>query len=276
MSAAPPAAVTIHADQEHSGLRLVIFVALFVGFFLGFQLMVWLLSTLAPAAVQDYTTFLACVGAIPLALLMIWALERWLKRVWHSGLSLVLDWQGITVNDRRQPPAGDEPGDAQRPTTQVSEGVKGPAITWAGNMSQLNWYFRLSGYPRGGRERRVSNKWLCLATELNQDGAKLNVYAFLSPERAAALIDDPRLAFRRLNPAEVYDSSMRSRFTPPTRPAIPNNLLHSKDGRHWLAERRRWEYGIELAPQDFITLVTYVQTHRRPDLAAEEPPLHPN
>ncbi len=57
---------------------------------------------------------------------------------------------------------------------------------------------------------------------------------------------------------ELYDNTMRSRIGPPSRPDIPNRLLQSKDGRYWLAERRRWEYGIELTPDDFGTLMRVV------------------
>lgn len=259
--------VILHADQEHSGLRLTIFAALFVGLLLGFALMRWLLGAFAPATVQDYATFLSCVGAVPLALLLIWGLEKLLKRVWRSGLSLELNERGIVVYDRRGEGAREEyvtaPGSALEPD-----------IRWDGNLSQINWYFRLSGYPRAGQERRAPAKWLCLATELHQDGARLNVFTLMSPERAAAFIDNPRLPFQRLNPAELYDRSARGRLGPPSRPLIPNSVLHTKDGRYWLAERRRWEYGVELTPNDFATLMEYAQTHAQPtrpavDAAAE-------
>jgi len=241
--------VLLHADQEHGGIRLVIFLSLFLAYFLGFQIMLWLLNTVAPPGVQDYAVFLSCAAGLPIAVLLIWLLENFLKRVWHSGLSLALDGRGITVRDTRKLPGAE----GQLATgSEVSE----PAITWGGNLSQLNWYFRLTGYPRGGRERRVSAKWLCLATELHQDGARLNVFTFMSPGDAARWIDDAQLAFHRLNPVEIYDRSVRSRIGPPSRPAIPNQLLHSKDGRYWLAERRRWEYGVELSPQDFATFMT--------------------
>ena len=256
----------LHADQEHSGLRLVIFLALFAGLVPGFFISRWLLGTFAPPAVLDYATFLSCVGAVPLALLFIYGLEKLLKRVWRSGLSLELNERGIVVHDQREqgPGAREEsetsPGSSLEPGTWNLE----PAIRWSGNLNQLNWYFRLSGYPRAGRERRAPAKWLCLATELHQDGVRLNAFALMPPERAAAFVDDTRLAFHRLNPAEVYDSSARTRIGPPSRPALSNSVLHSKDGRYWLAERRRWEYGVELTPDDFATLLDYAQAHAQP------------
>lgn len=257
MSAAPQGPIIIHADEEHGGIRLVVFISLFIGYLLGFQLVRWLLTTLAPPSIRDYTTFLACIGALPLAVLIIWALENLLKRIWHSGLSLELNSHGILARDTR----------AGGVDTQRSNDPRGdePAIQWDGNPSQLNWYFRLSGYPRGGRERRMPSKWLCLATEFHQDGARLNVYAFMPPERATPLIENPRHGFHRVNPAVVYATSVRSRFGPPSRPTISNELLHSKDGRYWLAERRRWEYGIELSARDFLLLIDYAQARMRPE-----------
>lgn len=244
MSAAAKGPIVLHADQEHSGIRLVIFIALFAGYFLGFQLVSWLLEAFAPPSLLDYTIFLSCVGGLPIALLIIWLLEKLLKRVWHSGLSLVLDERELIVHDRHDGATAET-----------------PALRWAENFSRLNWYFRLRGYSRGGRERRVPAQWLCLAMELQQDERRLNVYSLMPPETAAAFVDNPKQGFHILNPAEIYDNSVRSRIGPPSRPNIPNRLLQSKDGRYWLAERRRWEYGIELSPEDFAVLMQHVTVY---------------
>jgi hypothetical protein len=239
--------IVLYADQEHSGLRFVIFIFLFIGLFAGFSLSVALMEAFAPPALLDYTIFLACAGAIPFALLVIWGMEKLLKRYWHSGLSFILDQTGLFVSDRR---------DKNRaPDFQPDI----PAIVWSENFSILKWYFKLAGYPRGGRERRAPAKWLCLAAEFLQEDARLNVYTFMSPEKAGRWIDSPGGGFQRLNQAELYDRSVRSRIGPPSRPTIPNELLHSKEGRYWLAEKRRWQYGIELSPEDFNTLLTYAQ-----------------
>jgi hypothetical protein len=249
MSAPENAPVILHADQEHSGIRLAVFIGLFVGFLLGFRLVALALETLAPRGWQDYVPFLSCVGALPIALGFIWGLERFLKRVWHSGLSIALDPRGLFVDDRRD-------GAKPRPADE-------PAMTWSANMSQLRWYFRLSGYARGGRERRVPAKWLCLAAELQQDEARLSVYTFMPPDKAAVWIETPRQGFHFINQAELYQSSARSRFGPPVRPTIPQHLLQTKDARYWLAERRRWEFGIELTPDDFATLLGFADRGAR-------------
>jgi hypothetical protein len=240
-SAAPR--TILYAEQEHGGIRLAVFLTLFVAYVLGFLVVSWLIRNFAPDSIVDYATFISCVAALPLALLAIWLVENTLKNVWHSGLTVQLDPAGVYVEDRR---------DGGRTLTASDR----PVITWAKPFSQLNWYFRLSGYPRGGRERRVSDKWLCVCTELQQDDRRLSVYAFMPPETAATWIDGPtRASFHILNPGEVYETGLRSRVGPPSRPTIPTALLHSKDGRYWLAERRRWEMGIELTPEDFALIM---------------------
>lgn len=239
-SARPP--VTLYADQEHGGIRFVVLAGLLVGLLIGFQLVWRLLMAFAPAW-RDYAVVLSCTGAIPVALLLIWVLEKFLKRVWHSGLSITLDDHGLYVHDRR--------GGAPAPSSDE------PAMLWANNMGRLCWYFRLSGYPRGGRERRVSNKWLCLATELQVDESRLSVYTFMPPDKAAHWTKNPKEQFHVINPSELYQGSSRVRFGPPDRPHLSNSLLQTKEARYWLAERRRWEYGIELTPEDFATLLDY-------------------
>lgn len=228
---------------------MVVFLTLFVAYGLGFLLVSWLLRSFAPPGIADYATFLSCVGALPLALLAIWLVENWLKSVWHSGLTLQLDSAGIYVEDRR------DGGKILAPSAP-------PHIAWDKPFAQLNWYFRLSGYPRGGRERRVSAKWLCVCTELQQDDSRLNVYAFMPPEKAAIWTEgaSSKASFHILDPREVYDQGLRSRVGPPSRPSVPTTLLHSKDGRYWLAERRRWEQGIELTAEDFALLMASAQT----------------
>lgn len=244
MFAAEKASVTLYADQEHSGIRLVIFLSLFIGYLIGFRVVYLAVQVFAPPALADYSIFLACVGGFPIALLLIWGLEKILKQVWHSGLSLTLDGQGLYVHDRR---SGAKDPMPERPT-----------MVWSENLGQINWHFRLRGYPRGGRERRVPATWHGVATELQQDEARLSVYTLVPPKKAAEWTENLKLNFRTLNMVELYDNTMRSRIGPPSRPHIPNRLLQSKDGRFWLAERRRWEYGIELTPDDFATLMRVV------------------
>ncbi len=251
MSTAQSAPTVLHADKEHGGIRLVVFFGLFVAYILSFQLLGWLVDTFAPSSIVDYSTFLACIGGFPLALLAVWALENGLKRVWHSGLSIEIDDEGIAVQDTRH-----------RTSSHTVEAA--PGFVWAEEMRLINWYFNLDAYPRGGRERRIDKNWLCLASEVQQDETRMSVYSFVPPKQAERLIAQSvsTAPARELNPADVYDSSIRSRVGPPTRPTIPTSILHGKDGRYWLAERRRWEVGIELAPEDYETFLNEIIAHR--------------
>ncbi len=251
MSTADSTPIVLHADREHGGIRLVVFLGLFIAYILSFQILGWLIDAFAPAAVVDYGTFLACIGGFPLALLTVWALENGLKRVWHSGLSIEIDEQGMAVQDTRN-----------RTSSHAVESA--PSFVWAEEMRLINWYFDLDAYPRGGRERRIDKSWLCLASELQQDETRMSVYSFVPPKDAERIIAQiaSTAPFRELNPADVYESSIRSRVGPPTRPTIPSSILHGKDGRYWLAERRRWEVGIELAPEDYETFLDEISAHR--------------
>jgi hypothetical protein len=235
----------LHADPEHGGIRFVVFLTLFFGLFIAFQIVVWVLERVAPAGLLDYVTFLSCLGAIPLALVMVWGVEKLLRRVWHSGLSFLVDQAGITVRDRR--------------TGQGLGPSAAPDIAWSEPVGLTNWCFTLGSYPRGGRERRINKDWLCLASELQQEDARLVVFCFMPPARAEATLADKHANFHTLNMAELYGTSFRGRIGPPTRPALPNHLLHSKDGRYWLAERRRWEFGVELSAEDYLVFLSRAQ-----------------
>lgn len=256
----PDPRTVLYAEQEHGGIRMAVFLTLFAAYVVGFVLISWLLRTFAPQPVADYGTFLACVGAVPLALLAIWLTENALKNVWHSGLTVQLDPAGVYVEDTR------DGGQPLGPTDP-------PVIRWDVPFGQLNWYFRLSGYPRGGRERRVSAKWLCVCTELQQDDNRLSVFAFMPPEEAAVWTEGAatKASFHVLNLAEVSDRGLRSRVGPPSRPSIPTSLLHSKDGRYWLAERRRWEMGIELTAEDFAQVMVETQQAQAATSAVTRP-----
>jgi hypothetical protein len=229
---------------------------------LAFQLLANWLPDLLPRNLTDYAVFLSCVGAIPLALAAVWGVETLLKRVWHSGLSLALDEKGLYVEDKR--------AKRRSPEAEPFEEPGQPAFLWAEPLRFTNWYFRLSGYARGGRERRVSPKWYCLASELQQNDRRLILFTFMPPQKAEEIVAEKKgpLAFHQILPAELQTRTMRSRFGPPSRPSISNQLLHSRDGRYWLAERRRWEQGVELTPEDFETILAFAQT--RPSTAPED------
>lgn len=229
-------ATVIYADAEHNGIRVAVPFILFLGLCLGFYLLDYGLSALFPA--MDSTVLLACVGALPVGLLLALAGETMLKRVWRSGRGLILATDEIAFTTR--------PGQAEH-------------IERSKTVNLTLWYFSLSGYPRGGRERRVSANWYCFAGRVQQDDSRLTVYCYASPKQRDAWV--ARFDFHRIEPAELYDKSLRSRMTLPTRPELPPEVIAGDDGRYWLAERSRWEEGLELTPKDFERLIVEIQSY---------------
>lgn len=236
--------VILHADQEHGGIRLVVVILLGAGVLFFFFLLNALLSALSPGGLPDFSFPFTCTAAIVLALAAVWGIEQGLKRVWRSGRSLVLDEAGIQVID------GDLPAFT---------------LSWAGQMRQMYWLFTLQGYKRGGRERRVPEKWLCLALQLQEEEKRVIVHTYLSPKQARALIEKHgRADFHEIFPTQVYPAEGRARyFSIPGRPdKIPATVLAGKDGKYWLAEQRRWQEGFELTAPDFETLISMVISNR--------------
>jgi hypothetical protein len=117
------------------------------------------------------------------------------------------------------------------------------------------WFFRLRGYARGGKERRMPASWLCLACQLQQGEVKLILFTFMPPARAQALLSD----FHEIKPAEVYTRSVKDRLVAPSRPTVPAATLAGKEGRYWLAERNRWQEGAELTAADFETFIQAIK-----------------
>ena len=234
--------IILHADPEHDGLRAFI-VLLLVGMLVGgFFIIQSLLN--AFQLLQDFTVFFSCIGTLIIAPAIAWVIEQGLKRYWHSGRHLTLHETHIQATN----PKG-----------------KTSVVAWSDNFVTLKWFFHLNSYPRGGRERRIPNKWICLACQLRQEESRIVAYTYMPPKKAMTLIEGQikETQFHEINPTDVYDTSFRMRLTPPSRPEIPTKILSSKDGRYWLAERRRWQEGYELLPKDFVTLIHAVQPHQQ-------------
>ena len=234
------APITLYAEQEHTGIRAVVVLSMALSYIICF----WLinsLSQLLPERITSFSVALACIMAAPLAIGISWLLEKWLKRIWHSGYSITLLDENIRVSQ----PEFDEID-----------------FDLALNFVNLNWYFKLIGYKRGGRERRVPEKWLCLCCQVQQDARRLLVYTFAPPQKTAVYENNHLLKFEKLNPVDVYSSHLKNRFTPPSRPnKLPPEIISGKNGRYWLAEQRRWTEGLELTFADFETFLAYLQTH---------------
>jgi hypothetical protein len=235
--------IILHAEPEHDGIRITVLFSLVVGLLLGFFLISQLIRLLNGGNIPDYILILSCVGAFPFSFAVVWLTEQTLKRTWRSGITLALTPSSLVLR-----------------TGQGEEKV----VPLDSSFHQTNWFFSLKGYPRGGRERRVEKSWFCLACELEHDEQQLLFYTYASPKAAARWIEPSQgsSAFHQIFPAELYDTSIRGRIGPPTRPTIPPEMVRSANGRYWLAERRRWTQGLELSTDDFSTLLTFITSHQ--------------
>lgn len=229
--------IILHADQDHDRLRAVMLVLILLCIWLGYQLLYKILFLVANETVLDYAVFLSCAGGVPIGLALAWGSEKLLKRIWHSGNNVTLQADAILVQPQEMEP--------QR--IEISD-----------HFDVLQWYFPLSGYPRSGSERRVPKNWYCLATQIQQGESRFIVYTFIPSRQVTAITQSRGSSFQEIHPADVYAG--QSRMSIPSRPEIPAEVLRGKDGRFWLAERRRWQDGLELTPKDFETLMRFIHT----------------
>lgn len=229
--------LVFHVDPEHTGLRLTIVLVLFLSLWLSYFLVRALLMLMLPE--WDSPAILACLGALPLALLLGWLVENLLKRTWHSGRRLILAEGRLRLE---RPDMEDE------------------VIRLSKPLQALWWTFSLSGYPRGGRERRMPASWRCVAGQLRQDESRIVSYCFVPPPRVEEW--ERKYDFELLQPTEVYDSSLGARLGGPARPELPAEVVAGDQGRYWLAERNRWKEGVELTPDDFEILLKAIAEGR--------------
>ena len=226
----------LHADQEHDSLRTAVILLLLTFFFISYWIVNALLQLELFGPVRDYAVSLSCVGGLALALGLSAVVEKTLKQIWHSGRRLTLDDAGLLAQFRHE---------------------SDRRFRWDVPLTRLNWTFKLSGYRRGGREKRLPTQWVCLACQFQQNDQRLIVHSYMPPKQAAQWLDGDQAEpkFRHLNLANISDSSFSARMKMPTRPEIPNEVLTGRDGRYWLAERHRWTDGLELTAKDFATFM---------------------
>lgn len=239
MSTPSASPIVLHADQEHDRLRTAVILLLIFFFVLGYWLIRMLLRLEFWGALRDYAVSLSCVLGLVLALAITGGLELWLKRIWPSGRKLVLDDAGIRAYD---------------------QSTESQFIQWRERWTSLKWYFSLQGYRRGGREKRLPKRWLCLACQLQQGETRLIAHSYMPPEKAEIWLDNENLRpkFHQIQPGDVYESSWSTRLGAPARPQLSNEVLTGSDGRYWLVERHRWDEGFELTPNDFATFMDKV------------------
>lgn len=229
---------TFHLDPEHRGVRYTVILILLVSFTVAFVLINVILRRVAPEI--NTTAILACLGAIPVCLALSAIGEWYLKRTWHSGRSLSVAPTRMTL---RLPDASLRRIDRQK------------------NVNQLWWQIPLSGYARGGRERRIPSKWHCVSGQLQQDEVRVLVFCYVGPDRWQTW--RKRFDFEMLKPEDVYNTSFSGRIGSPDRPELPAEVIAGKQGRHWLAERNRWREGLEMRQDDFEQLLEMLRSDEK-------------
>jgi hypothetical protein len=223
---------TLHADPEHAGIRALIPLLMLLGIVFSFYLIMGLWALLAGADGRpDYAVLVACAGALPLGVGLAAGVERFLKQLWRSGKTVVVDETAVILRENET---------ARR------------EIYWAQPFQLTGYYFSLKGYPRGGRERNFPDSHYCLALQLQQEENRLICFCFLDGKSVEQWRQME--AFHEIKPVDLFESGFTSRFTLPTRPQLSAQLLAGPSGRYWLAERNRWQEGVELNPDDFTTL----------------------
>ncbi|WP_420631462.1 hypothetical protein [Candidatus Leptofilum sp.] len=230
----------LHADQEHAGLRTAVFALLFLSLILAFFGLRALLGAVGTGWMAEYAFALSCFGAFPVAVGVIWVAEKYMKKHWPSGRTVTLTPDSVSIQ---------------------TENSKQVALNQAQGIVPLAWHFDLRGWQRVGRERQVPQSWLCLAVELKAGKQNVIVFTYLPPSQAERWLEnDAEPTFHQIQPQRVYDSSLRKRLAAPQRPEIPAEIITSKDGPYWLAERRRWLDGFELPPEEFEIFMNHLQT----------------
>lgn len=219
-------ATVFHLDQEHKGVRYAVILILLVSFVVAF----WATNAAVRALLPEINTtaILSCLAAIPVSLTISAVGEWFLKRSWHSGRVLRMEPDGLVLSIPQQ-------ADIYIDRHKI--------------INTLWWQISLSGYARGGRERRIPASWYVMAGQLLQDDARIIIYCYAPPQRRRKWSD--RFEFEKLKPDDVYNTSFSARLGSPNRPEIPPDVIAGRQGRYWLAERNRWRDGFEMTPADF-------------------------
>jgi hypothetical protein len=236
MTSLSSSTITLNADQEHAGLRAVVLLIVILGFIVGFLILDAILSS-GDGLVASYSFPLSCSLALIFALGAAALGETVMKRTWPSGRRIEINDRGL----RAWLPGGET-----------------ASLKWSGRVWAINWTFSLAGYPRGGRERRLTAKHHCLACQLQQDNTRVIVFGYLKGNEAETLLGGGD--FHQLDPSKYYERRMlRWLRGSMERPKLPTSVLAGKEGPFWLAEQRRWSDGIELTGGDFVTFWEMMQ-----------------
>jgi len=231
--------IVLHANQEHASVRFLVLVILLVVFVIAFFVLNGLLTGMTGSLIAEFSLALSCVGGLIVGISFAGLGEYIMKRTWPSGFYVSLDDRGVEAN--------------------LPDGER-LALEWSKRFWMLKWHYSLKGYPRGGRERRVSSRTTCVACQLQQDEVRFIIFAYLPMERAKKIVDDAD--FHEIKPGEYYERGrFGMRFRTPDRPQVPTSVLTGREGPYWMAEKRRWTEGLELTSKDFEQFLSVVNQH---------------
>lgn len=212
---------SLPVDIEHGGIRLALPILTVVGLVLGYGITSAVLTALNADIAIGCISFLA---AIAMALAAATIGDYVLKRVWPSGRKLVVDLQGIVLEDRRK---------------GRSKDIR---LRWDQRINPLSWRFKVS---RGSA--RVQKGWIMLGLKLLQDEEDLTMYTFMPAKDAEAL------------PAYGLFTALASRHELES-DKLP--LREKSEQRRLLkAEQDRWEDGAEIRREDFPFLIQTLTEH---------------
>lgn len=210
---------TYRLDTMHSGLRMASLAAVVLGVLLGSFVIVPALARVLGVG-ETIPLLFSCIGGPAVGIGLGWAVERYLRSVWHSGRWLKVDGKAITLRER---------------SGEVVE------IGWAEPVDVLSWHFVIRGtrlwIPKG---------WYCTACLLAQGGRTITSYAFMKPIDAQAMPQwkaFPELISRKHDARQEH--------------GYPAQRVDGQD-QLWEAERDRWNSGAEMTPTDFAALVAEI------------------
>jgi hypothetical protein len=220
----PRLPLTLRADVEHGSLRLTVLLT-----FIGVSLITFLISS---ALLSVDLALVPLIIAVAVGYFVSQAVERVLKQTWHSGRTITLASDSVTL--------------AKHGTPEAAVLSEDPAEV-------LCWRFVIN------RRTRIPKGWSMFACALHIDSTWLAFYTFLPPDRANAFPDGAD--FKTLEPLKKGARGDAAR---------PDLRLAGEQRRLRDAENVRWSLGAELSPDDFTTCVAAIRSYY-PQWTAESP-----
>ena len=231
----------LHGDPEHDRLQKAVPLLFILSFAVVLLLLLLVMPQLFGGDWGQWVILSSCL-AVPAGLLLMKLADNVLKRVWRSGHAVSVADSKLTVTD----------------TAAEQDLVFDLAETYR----ITPWNFEFGPYARFGRERQIKDGWYCFALQLTQEKQKYIACTFVSPKQGESWKQEyPE--FYQLDMTEIYETGLTSRVVqfrqPSGRPDLPSGLVSSEAGPFWLAERSRWQQGVEYTPEDFSTLFEFLQ-----------------